>query len=150
MRELDWGSIDGKPLIANGSPWDIADILASKSISLSKGNWQEKEPFNRSRMTGSVAKTIEGFDELLSTFGYEREGEYYRVTKKDENEAIAIFSHAGSSSAVLSHLINMPFLQFCGYVQLGFTSISSISLANNVGSLVCPKIEGLNDRKHIF
>ena len=71
-------------------------------------------------------------------------------TKKEEVNSIAIFSHGGSSSAVMSHLTNVSFIHFCGNFQLDFTSISVISLANNVGSLVCPKVEGLNDHKHIF
>ena len=150
MRELDWSSIDAKPHSIHVSPWDNADILASKGISLSKGAWQEIEPFNRSKLVDSVAKTVDGFDDLLFTFGYKREGEYYRVTKKEEVKSIAIFSHGGSSSAVLSHLTNVSFIHFCGNFQLHFTSISVISLANNVGSLVCPKVEGLNDHKHIF
>ena len=30
MRELHWGSADGRPIPADGHPWDLADMMAEE------------------------------------------------------------------------------------------------------------------------
>ena len=149
MREIGWKSIDGTPILANGHPWHVSDFLVEEGRSLSDEAWQESEPYCKSFVVDRVNKVTAGFDALLATFGYQREGEYYRVTNEDVNKNIAVFSHGGSSSAVLSHLLNIPFPQFCGALRLSFTSICVVQLPNNVGKLIYPRLLLFNDARHI-
>ena len=92
---------------------------------------------------------MEGFDAFLSELGYQREGEYYRVTGENTDKKIALFSHAGSTSAMISHLLNLTFPQVCGSIHMDFTSITKFSFSNDQGKLICPKLMGLNDAEHI-
>ena len=149
IRELGWKGIDDEPIPANGHPWDLARILASEGTSLSNKEWRNEYPFCRSIVVERCETVIQGIDAWLAELGYEREGDYYRVTKENQYKTVAMFSHAGSSSAAMSHMLNIPFPQFCGCFSIDFTSVTVIHLSSKVGELVSPKIELFNDAKHI-
>ena len=92
---------------------------------------------------------ISGFDALMAQLGYQREGEFYRVTSANTDTVIAIFSHGGSSSSVFSHLFNIPFPQVCGFFSINYTSITCVRLPNGEGKLALPKLVYSNDARHI-
>lgn len=59
------------------------------------------------RVTGS-------FDDLLASYGYERDGAFYRVARENR-KTIAFFCHYGVTSVILSHIWNIsPFVLFSG------------------------------------
>ncbi|MBQ5820704.1 MAG: histidine phosphatase family protein, partial [Clostridia bacterium] len=91
---------------------------------------------------------IDCFDDWFSSFGYKREGCYYRVTKEC-NDTILLASHGGSSCVVLSHILGIPFPLVCATFHIGLTSITTIKFDVKVGELICPKIEILGDQRHI-
>lgn len=148
IREVGWCSIDGTQIYANGQPWLVADSFIAAGKSIADKNWMYAEPFSKSIVVKSVKTVSEGMDALLETLGYKREGEHYRVTENDKYKNVAIFSHAGSSTAAISHMLNIPFPQFCEMVDIECTSITIIELSGETGSLVTPKIRILNDTKH--
>lgn len=149
MREICWHSIDDEPILANGNPWNVADIHASEGKSLLDGDWRTNDPYCRSKMVECVEIVTLGLDAWLEELGYTREGEYYRVTGEDTEKTIAMFSHGGASSAALSHMFNIPFPQFCGAFYMDFTSITVVQLSNKKGELIYPKMLLFNDAKHI-
>ena len=149
MREIGWGPIDNEPILANGYPWNIADIHVSEGKSLSDVDWRAKDPYCRSKVIESVETVTRGLDAWLEELGYKREGEYYRVTGEDTDKTVAMFSHGGASSAALSHMFNIPFPQFCGAFCIKFTSITVIQLSDKIGELTCPKMYLFDDAKHI-
>lgn len=149
MREIGWGSMDSEPILANGHPWDIADIHASEGKSLFDGDWRTNNPYCRSKVVKCVETVTLGFDAWLEELGYKREGEYYRVTGEGTEKTVAMFGHGGSFSAALSHMFNIPFPQFCGAFLMDFTSITVVQLSNKKGELIYPKMLLFNDAKHI-
>ena len=149
MREIHWHSIDDEPILANGSPWKVADIHVSEGKSLFDRDWRINDPYCRSQVIECVETVIQGLDAWLEELGYKREGEYYRVTGENTEKTVAMFSHGGASSAALSHMLNIPFPQFCGAFYIDFTSITVVQLSNKAGELIYPKILLFNDAKHI-
>lgn len=149
IREIGWYSIDGKQIYANGQPWLVADSFVAEGKSVADKNWMLSERFSNSVVVKSVKTVSNGLDVLLENLGYKREGEYYRVMENDIYKTVAIFSHAGSSTAAISHMLNIPFPQFCEILDVECTSITIIELSGENGSLVSPKIRLLNDTKHI-
>ncbi|MBE6551977.1 MAG: histidine phosphatase family protein [Ruminococcaceae bacterium] len=149
MREISWQSVDGEPIPANGHPWNLSDIFASEGKTLTDKEWYIKEPYCRSKAVSSAGIVTEGLDAWLSELGYQREGEYYRAVDGAENKTIAMFSHGGSSSVALSHILNIPFPQFCGIVHPDFTSITVIEFSDKIGELFCPRVLLMNDSRHI-
>ncbi len=149
IRELGWGSVDGEPMYGNGQPWAISERYVSEGKSISVKDWQTAEFFNNNTVVGCYQTVADGIDAWLLQLGYEREGEYYRVTGKDLYNTVAMFSHAGSSSAAMAHMLNIPFPLICEILDIYCTSVTAIELFGEVGALVSPKIRILNDAKHI-
>ena len=63
---------------------------------------------------------------------------------------MALFSHGGSSVAVMARMFNLPFIQACSAITPNFTGITVVTLPNQEGALVCPRFEILNDARHIL
>lgn len=148
IRELSWRSKTEEPIFLNGQPWCITDDMVLKGENLCDMNWAENEPFSSSVIGEHVKRVTDGLDEWLKLFGYEREGDYYRVVGDNTDQTVAVFSHAGSSSAALSHLLNLPFLWVIQTMRIDYTSITIIDLANEKGTLTLPKLRVFNDFRH--
>ena len=146
--ELHWGSVDDQPIFQNGHPWFIADDMIARGISLMDPNWGETERYNRNILVSHVKLVEEGIDEWLSELGYSREGNYYRVTRENDNNVVLV-SHAGSSGAALAHILNLPFPFVCAVLSPDFTGISILKFTGKEGELICPRAELLSDARHI-
>ena len=148
MREINWGSVDGEPLFADGHPWDTVDRMVAQGESLVDPDWQNSETFRRNRVVQCVEKVAAGTDAWLATLGYTREGLYYRAGK-DTKHTIAAFGHGGASTAILAHLFNLPFPFVTSTMGPDYTGITIVELPDEEGALVKPRLEMLNDARHI-
>jgi probable phosphoglycerate mutase len=90
----------------------------------------------------------EGTDLWLSSLGYEREGNFYRVKKKND-QTVLMASHAGSSSALFSHIFNLPFPFICQAMEPTYTAVTIVSFGGEEGELIAPRFEIMNDARHI-
>lgn len=149
IREIAWGLDDGSPLYANGHPWDTVDKMVLQGADLTRSDWRETEPFCRNRVVEYADRVGEGVDGWLSALGYEREGKLYRVAGSDTCRTVAMFSHAGSSSAAIAHMFNLPFPYVCRVLDMNFTAVTVVTLSDVRGELTMPRFEILNDSRHI-
>ena len=111
-------------------------------------HWTEEEPFRRNSLVNCVSHIATELDAWMQQLGYTREGLYYRVTGNTDT-TVAVFCHGGASSAMISHLFNLPFPFACCAMGLDYTGITSVTLSNEAGALVSPKFETVNDARHI-
>ena len=148
MREIKWGSVNGEPIFQNGHPWFMADDMVAQGLNVMDRDWAEKEPFCNNKVVAHVQNVREHFDAWLASFGYERDGLYYRV-RNGNQDTVVMTSHAGSSGAVLAHLFNLSFPFVCAALKPDFTSITVVSFDGANGSLISPIVEVLNDARHI-
>ncbi|MBR4186654.1 MAG: histidine phosphatase family protein [Clostridia bacterium] len=150
MHELHWSSADGREIFAGGHPWKIADEMVRAGHDLMDANWREHPYYTGSRVIESVRIVEEGIDGWLASLGYVREGRYYRNTRADDGQfAVALFSHGGSSSAAMGHLLNLPFPYMCAVFHLPFTGITVLRFDRHPGSLSAPVLELAGDGRHI-
>ena len=147
MRELGWRMLEGEPL-ADGLPWHEADEMVARGMNILDPDWAEGEPFRRNYTTGRALAAAAGFDQFLEPFGYRREGSYYRVLREN-TDTIVMASHGGSGSAVLAHMLGLPFPFVLATLHPEFTSITILELPVKVGKLVAPMVEIMNDAQHI-
>lgn len=152
MREINWGSeIDGVELPFGGHPWLFLPECVKAGKGLSEINWETLPDFvYNTKLQKSVKRVTDGADAWLEKLGYKREGEYYRVTGDATDKTVAVFAHGGSSTAFISHLLNLPFLSACLFIRPYFASVSTVKLEGNTGDLILPKIEILNDDRHVL
>ena len=150
MRELNWGSMDGNPVAADGHPWDLADRMAAEGWDLTDPAWREHEYFRNNTVTAEADHVAEKTDEWLLSLGYERNGAYYRCIRPDDRQmTVALFCHGGSSAAAMGHILNLTFPYACAVFHLEFTGISVIRLDRRPGSQSLPCLELVNDSRHI-
>ena len=146
MREIRWGSTDGRPLFADGHPWDIADELIRRGWDLTDPSWPDHPLFRRNRAAEEAARVAREGDRWLESLGYRREGLYYRCARPDDRQyTAALFCHGGSSTALLSRLLNLPFPYLCATLHLDFTGAFTVRFARRPGSLCLPIIEAAGD-----
>lgn len=148
MREIHWGSKDGTVIYKNGNPWDVSDRMVANGEELDRADWRTMEPFCHSKVVSYADAVAERADIWLSFLGYKREGKFYRVTNANDR-TVAMFSHAGSSSAVLSHLFGIPFPMFFWSFRPNFTSITVVEMLGENGDLTFPRFEIVTDSRHI-
>ena len=65
-------------------------------------------------------------------------------------DTVAMVSHAGASSAVLSHLFNLPLPFMCAAVKPEYTAVTIVSFNGENGTLITPLFELVNDARHII
>ena len=149
MRELGWGPLDPEDTLPHsGNPWLVCNDLVNEGRSMARTDWKTTEPFCRSKVIEMDQRVCVGFDGLLSEYGLDREGEYYRVRERRDS-TIVITSHAGASDLVLSHLFNIPFPLVIKSFSPNFTAITVVEFDGEQGDLVTPSFELLNDARHI-
>jgi len=148
MREITWGGLDGEELPLNGHPWDTAERMVAEGQPLMDPDWATGEIFRRNSVVKCVENIAHCTDEWLQSLGYTREGHYYRVTGTPP-KTVAAFGHGGASTAILSHLFNLPFPLVCTTMGPDYTGITIVTLPDTPGALVTPRFQMLNDAKHI-
>lgn len=148
MREISWGAEDGGTITADGHPWTLADEMIAAGEPLLDPAWQEHDGFAGSKLLRSIREKAVAFDQWLQSLGYTREGLYYRVTGRSGG-TVAAFGHGGESAAIFSHLFNLPYPFVCSTMGPDYTGITTVTLSDEMGVLCAPRIELLNDARHI-
>lgn len=100
--------------------WIVWDILPSEMAKdpryFDSFEWRNSPTAHHSDLNETYDYVMGEFDSLLASYGYERDGYYYRVTK-ESRKTLAFFCHYGVTTMFLSHLWNVsPFSLFNGIV----------------------------------
>ena len=150
MREIVWGTDSKEEIAFGGHPWLFLPEYVKSGGSLMPWEWQKEEAFRDNvKLHKSVERVISGADAWLLELGFTREGEFYRVTGDNTDKTIAIFSHGGASTVLISHMLNIPLLSSFLVIRPYFTSVSVILLDGNKGDLTQAKVEILTDDRHV-
>jgi len=150
MREISWGSTDGKPLFAGGHPWEVVNVLAREGVNLNMPDWRTTPYYSNNSVVGEVDAVAAGVDEWLAELGYRRNGFYYEhEVEEDTHRTIAMFSHGGSSCAAIGHILNLPFPYMCAMLHIEFTGITTLRLDRKKGPCTLPCLELANDGRHV-
>lgn len=88
-------------------------------------------------------------DRLLLSYGYRRDGKFYRVEKRSDRTAV-IFCHFGVSMIFLSHLINVSAQALLHGVFLPPTSVTVLNSEERRGNEAYFRIERLGDCHHLI
>ena len=149
MREIKWGSYTDEPIFAGGHPWNCAREVVRTNNKLMRPDWENTPFFSDNVVKDSAAAVAKGIDEWLSELGFTRDGDYYRVGKPKYG-TVLLASHAGSSSAAIAHILNLPFPYFCKTLAPDFTSITVLNFhSGEEDELIAPSMPLFGDSRHI-
>ena len=148
MREISWGPMGDEPILDGGHPWLLTARAISEGKSLCDRDWRARENYRDNKLLRTADTVITGLDAWLSDLGYEREGEYYRVTGTGTSKVVAMFGHGTASATAFSHLFNIPLPQVIGLLYIDYTCVVVVELPDRTGELVYPKLVSA-DAHHI-
>lgn len=149
IREIKWGSDNGEKVYQDGHPWDTSIYAVKNGFNLMDEEWTRDKMFSGNKVFSEVERVGKQADDWLLRLGYKREGTSYRVVGENTDRTVALFSHGGASSALFSHLLNLPFFYLCGTLCPDFTAITVLRFSDEKGELTVPLIEIANDSRHI-
>lgn len=149
MRELSWGSYTDEPIFAGGHPWNCAKEAVRTNNKIMRPDWENTPFFSDNKVKDSAAAVAKGIDEWLRELGFTRDGDYYRVGKP-KYDTVMLVSHAGSSSAAIGHVLNLPFPYVCKTLSPDFTAITILNFhSGEEGELIAPSMPLFGDARHI-
>ena len=91
---------------------------------------------------------VESFDKLLSDYGYERDGDIYRV-KEGNSKTVAFFCHFGITSVLLSRMWNVsPFVPL-QMLAMAPTSVTEVVTEEREKGIACFRTLRIGDISHL-
>lgn len=110
--------------------------------------WRSSLVARHSSACAAYDRIVRSFDTLLVKYGYEREGNIYRV-KKESRETLTFFCHFGVTCVILSHLWNTsPFLTMQS-LCMNTTSVTELITEERQQGIAEFRIQRIGDITHL-
>lgn len=114
-----------------------------------KDAWYTTEVMSEGQVGAEYHRVIAGFDKLLSTHGYEREGAYYRADRGN-SDTIILFCHFGLECVLLSHLLNVsPMLLWHGMCAAP-SSVTTLVTEERRKGIAYFRMSSFGDISHLY
>ncbi|MDD3957441.1 MAG: phosphoglycerate mutase family protein [Candidatus Izemoplasmatales bacterium] len=110
--------------------------------------WYEHPEFENKPFQVEMSRIQVESDRFFSGLGYLHLGNSKYKVVDENDDRVAVFAHQGFGYAFLSHLLNIPYPQFCTHFELGHAEISLIEFKNEEGYSY-PKVLSLSNRSHL-
>lgn len=174
MREFSY-AIDDPVTKKHGVPWDfIPSYWTNEPLMMDPQRWVEADVMKQNPdIAIKFSEVCKNFDELLSSYGYKREKQYYKFERSGERfcaatpipgsedysnamandvsePVIVIFCHLGITCVVLSHLLNIPFPLLVHGFFLPTTSLTILSSEERWGQEAYFRVQVLGDVHHLL
>ena len=129
--------------------WDILPAyLYPREEYLDKNAWRQSKVAEFSDMEEVYDGVASGLDALLQKYGYERDGNLYRVTHSSDS-VVALFCHFGVESVMLSHLLGIsPFAIWHGFMALP-SSVTTVYTEEREQGVACFRVSQFGDLSHL-
>lgn len=111
--------------------------------------WRNQERMEQYEVGREYDWVCNGFDELLSRHGYEREGSLYRVTHSN-HDTIALFCHLGLSCVLLSHLWGVSPMPLWHSLCMPTSSVTVLYSEERTEGYATFRANAVGDTSHLF
>lgn len=130
-------------------PWDfMPDFWTKEPILYEKDRWFEAPVMQTGELKKSYQEVCNGIDEILSRYGYDREGAYY-VTKEGNDATIVFFCHLGVMFTIMSHLLGIaPSVLWHGFF-VAPTSVTILTTEERVPGNAYFRCQTMGDTRHL-
>lgn len=114
-----------------------------------KDQWLEVPVFRDSNTPELYRKVCDGLDGLLAEHGYVREGNRYRVEKRNE-DTIALICHFGLESVLLSHLLNVSPMTLWHGTCAAPASVTTLTTEERREGIALFRMNAFGDTSHLY
>lgn len=174
MREFSY-PIDDPLTGRHGVPWDfVPSMWTTQPQMYDIDQWVETSVMKQNpEIAPAYQDVCKNFDDLLSAYGYTRDGSFYRVNGKEKRfitstvssngsaiadheedqrttPLIVIFCHLGVTCLVLSHLLNVSFPLLVHGFFLPTTSLTVLTSEERWGNEAYFRVQTIGDVHHLL
>lgn len=114
-----------------------------------KEKWSESDILKAGKVGEEYDYIVKEFDAFLTEHGYEREGNYYRAVKPNNN-TIAIFCHFGLGCVLIGHLLGISPMVLWHGLCAAPTSISTIVTEERREGIAYFRMSSYGDVSHLY
>lgn len=133
-----------------GVPWDfMPDFWTKHKDFYDREKWTDVPPLTENKeLKAAAADVYAKLDELLASYGYEREGGYYHVAKHND-DTIVIFCHLGAALLAISRLCGISPSVLWHSFFLATTSVTVLNCEERQNDTGYFRIQLLGDTRHL-
>ena len=111
--------------------------------------WKDEDFYREANIGAAYDNVIQRLDELVASHGYVREGNAYRVERRNR-DTLAFFCHFGLEAVLLSRLCNVsPVVLWHNFVALP-TSVTTLYTEERREGKACFRCAGFGDVSHLY
>ncbi len=133
-----------------GIPWDFHPLFWTKEEKLfSKNTWLDSDIMKSGDVEKVYNETINGIDDLLSSYGYKRDGYVYDC-ENNKDRTIAIFCHYAMGMTIVSHFSGISPSLLWQTLFLPTSSVTTIISEERVKGKVFFKCKQMGDTSHLY
>ena len=113
-------------------------------------HWYDHPDFAGMAYKSGMERIQREADHFLAELGYEHDPEtrIYKAVKPSEDR-IALFAHQGFGLAFLSHVLDVPYPNFCTHFDFGHSNMTVIEFKERYGSVVS-RVLTLSNDSHLY
>ena len=112
-------------------------------------DWATTEILQNGKVKQEYDWIIHSFDQLLASYGYIREGNYYRVEQGNQ-DTIVFFCHFGLECILLSHLLGVSPMTILHGFCAAPTSVTTLITEERRKGIALFRINGFGDISHLY
>lgn len=131
-------------------PWDFYPENWTKfSDSYDKDDWHKIDLLNNPDILPAYNEVCKGLDEILSKYGYKRDGMYYLHSEEDKEDTIVFFCHLGVTIVCLSYLLGIsPFVLWHAFF-IAPTSVTIVGAEEREKGKASFRVQVMGDTTHL-
>lgn len=114
-----------------------------------KDGWNATDVMLKGQVGETYQQVIAGFDQLLSTHGYEREGAYYRAVHAN-SDTIILFCHFGLECVLLSHLLGVSPMVLWHGLCAAPSSVTTLVTEERRKEIAYFRMSSFGDISHLY
>lgn len=128
--------------------WLPQDWTADKRF-FDREHWWDNDRFAQAGVMEEAKWVWQGLDDLLTSHGYCREGEFYRVEKPNE-DTIVFFCHFGVECVLLSHLLGISAMALWQGTCALPSSITTLTTEERREGIAAFRMSAFGDTSHLY
>lgn len=114
-----------------------------------KDRWLDVPVFRDAGVPELYGRVCEGLDRLLAQHGYVRDGNVYRVERRNE-DTIALVCHFGLESVLLSHLLNVSPMVLWHGTCAAPASVTTLTTEERREGIALFRMNAFGDTAHLY
>lgn len=130
-------------------PWDLYPEYWTNIPELyDKDKWCDAAIMQTGKVKENFELVKEGLDGILKSYGYERDGMFYRF-EKSSDDTIVIFCHLGVSFVMLAYLLGIsPVVLWQGFF-VAPTAVTVLQTEERMPGVAAFRVQVMGDTRHL-